>query len=87
MTNYEKYDQYCRENASAEEKGFFGGICALFNVSIETAYNLWYAEQRSWFKEEMFDELIRLDGKTDEFQPCLATGEWAWKNGKFVPEA
>lgn len=84
MTNYEKYLQYCKDNAKAEEGDFFNGICKLFDVTVGTAYNLWYAPQRSWFVPQMFDELIRLDKNPDEFRPCLATGEWTWQDGKFL---
>lgn len=89
QTPYEKYDQFCRDNAQLNIEDFFNRLTRLFNVSIGTAYNIWYADQRSWFEPEMMEEIIRLDkpGK-DDFVPSLTTGGWDWDRQakKFVPE-
>lgn len=93
MTAYEKYDQFCRESSRLpshlNEDRFFNELAKLFNVSIGTAYNIWYADQRSWFEPEMMEEIVRLDkpGK-DDFVPNLMSGEWDWdrQEKKFVPE-
>ncbi len=84
-TNYDKYCDYCDGNKMEQEE-FYQGIMDLFNVSYGTAMNLWYAPQRSWFKEEMFDELIRLDKVKDEFIPNLCSGEFEWEGNKFIPD-
>lgn len=85
MTNYEKLRQFYKQNAKVEQEDFFNRLMGLFNIKNDTAYNIWYAEQRSWFKPEMIDELIRLDHNNEE-QPNLLAGDFEWINGKFVAE-
>ncbi len=91
MTKYEQYNQYCIEHKNDDTAPFFKGLQELLNCSYGTAMNIWYAEQRSWFEQEMVDELIRLDGheiNNGEFYPNLFSGEfdWDYKNKKFIPE-
>ncbi len=89
MTAYEKYNQFWETNAQLNIEEFLDRLAKLFDVSIETAYNIWYADQRGWFEPKMMEEIIRLDkpGK-DDFVPSLTTGGWNWDRQakKFVPE-
>lgn len=88
MTNWEKYVEYCQDNAHCQAD-FYHGICQLFNVSYDTALNIWYVPQRSWFRAEMIDELIRLDDPTEVgFRPNLCSGEFGWdeKENKFTDD-
>lgn len=87
MTNYDKFISFLRKHKDDSWNAFFDNLAKEFDVSQSTAYSIWYAEQRSWFRPEMIDELIRLDkAPKEEFRPSLASGEFQWKNGKFLPE-
>jgi hypothetical protein len=89
MNLHTQYLQFCREHANDEQEAFFDALAVKFGVNYSTALNIWYAEQRSWFKPEMIAELIRLDkAGPEEFRPILASGEFEWDevNCKFVPE-
>ncbi len=87
MNNYQKYLKFCKNHKRNQVDDFFDALAKEFNVTEGTTYQIWYAEQRSWFKPEMIDELIRLDNpEVPGFRPNLGSGEFDWEDGKFVPE-
>lgn len=87
MTKYKQYLEFCTNNSKANTETFFTGLQRLFNISEASAMDIWYAAQRSWFKPEMVDELIRLD-KAGEWRPNLQSGEFIWNSetNRFLPE-
>lgn len=88
MTNYQKFHKFNAENGHLERVEYFAKLSELFDCQIHTVIDIWYAEQRSWFKPEMIDELLRLDKVPpgSEFRPNLCSGEFEWRDGRFVPE-
>jgi hypothetical protein len=90
MTNYEKLKMYLNSDDSPREfMAFIDLLANLLNISDNTALSIWYAEQRSWFKPGMVDELIRLDDPNAVgFRPNLGSGEFTWNDNKkcFEPE-
>jgi len=89
MKNYDKYLEFCQSNKNVEESEFFSKLAQMFDISIGTAYKIWYAEQRSWFKPEMVDAIIALDkAPLKEFRPLFCSGEFERdvENKKFIPE-
>jgi hypothetical protein len=87
MTADQKYTDFCKNHIKDSEQDFFQNLANEFDVSVGTAYNIWYAPQRSWYKPEMMEEIIRLDKcKLEEFFPNFYTGEFKWNGKNFVEE-
>lgn len=88
MNAHEKYNQFRKDHFNDEPDTFFANLAKEFGVSDSTAYDIWYAPQRSWYKPEMMDEIVRLDKVTDEFFPNYYSGSFDWDevNKKFIPE-
>lgn len=88
--NFQKYLDFLKQHQYSNEDEFFQHLTELFPVSSATAYDIWYAYQRSWFEPEMIDALIKLDGISDNsvFRPNLFSGDFDWDDEKkeFVPE-
>ena len=86
MNANDKYNQFIKNHRNDDQDDFFENLAKEFNVSVGTAYNIWYAPQRSWYKPEMMDEIIRLDKVgAEQFHPCFASGEFKWDGNKFIP--
>lgn len=67
--------------------GFIRGLAQYLGCSENTAMDIWYARQRSWFKKEMVQALIDLEkAPPGTFRPRLTTGEFAWdsRNCRFI---
>jgi hypothetical protein len=76
---YQKYCEFRKDHANDSEDDFFNNLMKEFNISYQTALNIWYAVQRSWFKPEMVEEFIRLDNPNNEgFRPILTVGHFCW---------
>lgn len=89
MNAYQQYQQFCKNHAKDSETNFFNALMKEFNVSYDTALDIWYAPQRSWFRSEMMEAIIALDKlEPGEFIPCFASGEFKWDavNKKFLPQ-
>lgn len=89
MTNHDKFFQFCNENRNLGWSEFFQKLVTEFKVSCGCATDMWYATERSWYRPEMMDELIRLDNpKESGFRPNLRSGEFEWdaKNNRFLPD-
>lgn len=90
-TAYDKYSDIFSLHAKKcnSENEFFEILMKEFQVGYDTAMDMWYAPQRSWFKEEMMEEIIRLDNSAEEgFRPNLCSGEFKWdsKTKRFMPD-
>jgi hypothetical protein len=87
--NYEKYPQSFNEHKDKEWDEFFFSMAQDLSCSFSTVYNIWYANQRSWFKPDMVEALIKLEKEPDAFQPHLISGDFDWDDNtkRFVPDA
>ncbi len=75
MTTYELFLASIKRHAECDETEFFEQLAIdLGNCNADDAMFLWYANQRSWFKPEMTDEI--LSNRTIQRQ--LLTGELKW---------
>ncbi len=85
-TKYEKMVDFY-EKSTLDDNAFFEGLAKELDISFDAAIDIWYAEQRSWFKPEMVDELCRLDKVKGEFRPALYSGEFGWdeESKRFTP--
>lgn len=83
MNTYNLYLKFCEENKQSGEDRFFCKLAQEFDCSVNCSYLFWFAEQRSWFKPEMIDELIRMDKNGEDF-PNLLSGDFRWENNKFL---
>lgn len=91
--NWKAYFLYLQEHCSGtfdEQSEYFDRLAEYLNVSDHTAQDIWYSNQRSWFKPEMVDVMIDMDRNPDKysFHPIYTSGAFIWDsvNKKFIPE-
>lgn len=86
-TKHEIYLQFCRDHIDDSQDKFFDALCEKFNISMNCALDIWYAEQRSWFDPKMIDVLIDMhhNPQNYSFFPSLSSGEFTWKDDRFHP--
>lgn len=69
---------------------YFEELMRLLDVSHHTACDLWYANQRSWFKPEMAEVIVDMEKNKEKYNyfPILTRGDFAWDsvNRRFIPE-
>lgn len=59
MTTHELYIASKRRHAHFEdESDFFSNVAADLGCDEQAAENLWYAQQRSWYRAEMADIIL-----------------------------
>jgi len=99
MSSYEKVCEYYRNYPDIckdlgilncdEISGFIQGLSKYLGCNESTAMDIWYARQRSWFKNEMVQALIDLEkAPVGTFRPNLTSGEFEWddQNHCFIKE-
>ena len=77
MSTYELFLASMKRHAECEEMDFFEQVAIdLGNCNAQDAMMLWYANQRSWFKPEMADEILT----NPSIHAQLLTGELSWNS-------
>lgn len=90
---YNNYQNLCQTYGikdADEIQGFIQGLAQHIGCNDDTAMDIWYARQRSWFCKEMVQALIDLEkAPKGTFRPILTTGEFEWDetNRCFIPES
>jgi len=64
-------------------------LAKTLNTSVDAAYDVWYANQRSWIKPGMIDTIIEMarNPTNYSFHPNFGSGDFEWdeKNQQFLP--